>query len=346
MIFMLTALLLTVLIFSRVDANGDKLSLRRRELSSRNLQKLTRLELYNAKTDKKISDLIDGQVIDIQSIAGLTSPSFNINAVVQGSVSSVTFGYNNTFRTDRASPYAFCGDTASNFKICQELGYGSHTITVTTSPASTTTTITFRIINTAIPMSPPVPTSVNAPVPTPVKVSLPTPIKAPIHAPVPVSVPSVFTSGVTGLRLMYTGVDPSVPVVNLTFNSINVVDLQVLSLPSAQFSIDAIVGTDTQSVIFSNGRIETAAPLAYCGNSGNTFYACGDLVLGANITVTVTAYSDKNGNGVVIGTRSVTINIVRTLPPAALTPPTVAPVRAPTRPPVPGCPVPRVRGTS
>jgi hypothetical protein len=142
---------------------------------------------------------------------------------------------------------------------------------------------------------------------------------------------------------MYTGVSPSAFVFNLTFNAVNVIDLAALNLPSGKFNIDVLVGPGVKSVTFSNGRTETSAPLAYCGNSGNNFYDCEDLMEGTNVTVTVTAYPEGGGLGNPIQTRSTTLQIIRPLPPVAPTPPTVAPVPAPVRPPTPGCPLPKVR---
>ena len=57
---------------------------------SRNLQlkTVTKLELVNAQTDKKIVDLFDGQIIYMQEITGLITPNFNINASTSGPVSS------------------------------------------------------------------------------------------------------------------------------------------------------------------------------------------------------------------------------------------------------------------
>jgi hypothetical protein len=73
---------------------------------------VTKLELINAKSDVKIFDLFDGQIINMQSIARLTALDFNINALVSGPVLSVKFGYNgnDNFRTERTAAYAFCGN--------------------------------------------------------------------------------------------------------------------------------------------------------------------------------------------------------------------------------------------
>ena len=92
---------------------------------------VTRLELINAKTDKKISDLFFGQYVNVSSIAGLTGPEFNINAVIDGPVDFVRFGYNENLRykTEGKAPYAFCGNTGRNFFNCTVLGYGTHFVT-------------------------------------------------------------------------------------------------------------------------------------------------------------------------------------------------------------------------
>jgi hypothetical protein len=196
-----------------------------------------------------------------------------------------------------------------------------------------------------VPVSAPVTAPVAVPVPVPIQapVPVPVPIKAPVLAPVPITTPQGTVSAIQTLRLMYTGVDPSVPVIDLVFDKVNVIDLRLLNLPSGKFNIDALIGPGVKSVAFSNGRIETSAPMAYCGNNGNAFYDCDDLIDGANVTVTVTAYPMSGGMGIPILTRSTTIQMIRPLPPVAPTPPTVAPVAAPIIPPVPGCPVPKVR---
>jgi hypothetical protein len=202
------------------------------------------------------------------------------------------------------------------------------------------------------PFNAPVTQPTQAPIRTPTKAPVKSPTKVPTKAPVPTSAvtvpvaapaPTAPSGPITELWLMYTGVDPSVRVLKLSSNAVNVVDLQLLSLPSAQFSIDALVASNVKSVIFSNGRVETAFPLAYCGNNGNNFYACPDLALGANVTITVTAYAKAYGIGQVLASRSTTVQIIQTPPPVAPSPPVAPPVLAPVVPPVPGCPLPKVR---
>ena len=109
-----------------LDNNRRSSQLRRRDVV------VTRLELINAKTDKKISDLFFGQYVNVSSIVGLTGPEFNINAVVDGSVDFVRFGYNSNLRykSEGSAPYAFCGNTGRrNFLNCTVLGYGTHFVT-------------------------------------------------------------------------------------------------------------------------------------------------------------------------------------------------------------------------
>jgi hypothetical protein len=86
---------------------------------------------------------------------------------------------------------------------------------------------------------------------------------------------------------------------------VNVVDLRFLALPDAKFSIDTLTALDSKLVVFSNGQCETAAPLAYCGNSGYMFNSCPNLVLGANITITATAFTEKYCGGFVLPSRHV-----------------------------------------
>jgi hypothetical protein len=305
-----------------VASNSDEktgTTLRHQTKKERKLQAniVTKLELINAKIDAKITDLVDGQIININNIFGSSSPELSVNAVVSGPVGSIRFGYNNTerFKSENALPYALCGDTAQkDFNACSVLGYGTHTVSatpITNGIIGPTKKVTFTISRT-----------INVPLPTPVKV--PTQIVTPIF---------------TGLRLIYTGVDPSVPVINLQFGKTNVIDLQKLNLPESSFNIETLVGPTVKSISYSNGQTETSKPLAYCGNDGTTFFTCGDLELGTTVTISVTAYSEQFGNGNVLGSRSTTIQIVRTLPPIAPSPPTHAPVVAP---PVQGCPIPKV----
>jgi hypothetical protein len=112
---------------------------------------VTKLELINAKTDKKVSDLFYGKYINVSSIKGMTFPDFNINAVVSGPVDFIRFGYNQNkrYHSEGSAPYAFCGNVGmKNFNSCSELGYGSHYVTatpITNRTAGPTVAVTFTI---------------------------------------------------------------------------------------------------------------------------------------------------------------------------------------------------------
>jgi hypothetical protein len=235
---------------------------------------------------------------------------------------------------------AYCKNAGTKFNTCTDLVLGAN-VTITMKAYSQINGIgtllasqsaTIQIIKSTPPI---VPT-----VQPPVAPSFPVAIPAPVIVPAPVSAP--VGEAITGLRLMYTGVNPSVAVMSLTFDTVNVADLLLLALPSAQFNIDVLAASNVKSISFSNNRIESAAPFSYCGDSGGNFYSCDNLILGANVTITFTAYAAQYGQGAFLGSRSTTIQIIRTTPPVAPTPPTPAPVASPVIPPVPGCQLPGV----
>jgi hypothetical protein len=93
--------------------------------------KVTALELIDSKTDTKILNLVNGTVVDIKKIQGMTSPTFNLRASVgdDGVVQSVKFGYNRiaTHRIDNSTaPFTFCSAVGTDYKRCRRLGYGIH----------------------------------------------------------------------------------------------------------------------------------------------------------------------------------------------------------------------------
>lgn len=301
--------------------NESNAVLRRRDTTDeRNLQTtdgvVTKLVLINARTNTPITDLVNGQIIKFATLFGSSAPELNINAIVSGSISSVRFGFDNNprFRNEAAAPYAFCGDTQRKFDVCPQLGYGTYTVTatpITNLVKGVPMKVTFTIVGNSAPALPPV----NVPEPN-----------------------------FTGLRLMYTNSYPTVFVMNLQFGALNVIDLQKLNLQADDFNIEALVGSNVKSVLFSNGHGETSKPLAYCGNFGDNFHTCEDLKLGTAMKISITAYSETYQRGTVIATRETTIQIVRSSSPIA---PVAAPVRVPvpvTPPiaPVPGCPLPKV----
>jgi hypothetical protein len=151
----------------------------------RNLQgvvALSGLDLIDSVTEKRIMTLTNNQVIVVDQIPGMTTPSFNINATFVGTaVKSVVFGYGaTTFRTDNFAPFSFCGNTGPLYNTCSLLGLGTHVVTATPysfqggagivgSPA----TVTFTVVATA-----PIP----APKPPTLAPIAPTPVAAPATA--------------------------------------------------------------------------------------------------------------------------------------------------------------------
>ena len=244
--------------------------------SLRRLQSLgnvVRFELFNGITQKRIRDIYNKVVIDMSTISGMTEPSFNIRAVLSGGAAVVVFDYQTTlkFHTDVASPYTLCPNAT-----CTALSYGMHTVRATTysSTSLQTSGKKFSISFEIRRSSPPI---------------LP----------------------VTGLHLIDTNVSPNKVVMGLKLGATNVVDLGKLGLSYARFNIQAITSNVTQSVKFSNGVVETSKPLAYCGNSGDTFFVCNDLVVGVTKNITVTGYSQSGATGIPYTLQWAVIQIVK-----------------------------------
>jgi PKD repeat protein len=76
---------------------------------------VTRLELWNADSDKKIQDLVAGQTIDLAKL-----PTRNLTVVAQTSSStqSVRFAYNGNanYMNDNSVPYAMFGESSSDLR--------------------------------------------------------------------------------------------------------------------------------------------------------------------------------------------------------------------------------------
>lgn len=96
--------------------------------------KVIRFELFDSKTDQKISNLHDGMVISLQSL-GLKQPRFNIKAVLDDDDDSVrvTFDVNaiENYKTSRQEPHFMCGSFRGGPKKCWDLQIGTHVITAT-----------------------------------------------------------------------------------------------------------------------------------------------------------------------------------------------------------------------
>jgi hypothetical protein len=118
---------------------------------------LTGLDLIDSNTEKRIVTLTNKQVIVVNQIPGMATPSFNINATIVGSgVKSVVFGYGSTtkYRTDNSAPFSFCGNNGPLYDTCTLLGLGTHVVTATpyssAGKAGTPLKVTFSIVASAL----------------------------------------------------------------------------------------------------------------------------------------------------------------------------------------------------
>jgi hypothetical protein len=258
---------------------------------------VVKLELINGLTGSKIRDLKNGTIIDMATIRGMIEPAFNVRAILSSGAPLVIFDFqsNKNYRYDDSNPYTLCAAAA-----CPELTYGTYEIGATSYNSTTLQTA-------------------KAGNPFSVKFEI---RKAPILP-------------VTSLQLINTGVVPNKVVMNLTFNAINVIDLQKLRLSAAKFNINAVVNNTVKSVKFSNGWVEGVLPLAYCGNVGVVFNTCDDLTVKANMNISVIGYPLSGQKGTPYPLQWARIQIVQG---TVLTPAPPAPVRAPT----PTAPIPKL----
>jgi hypothetical protein len=166
-----------------------------RHEAHRNLATAT-LQLYNAKTDTKIADLVNGTVIALSDIPGMTTPSFNIVASYSGRVKSVKFGFNSNtkYHVENTAPFAFCGNNKQDYFSCPVLGLGTHTVTAALygrkaarGRAQGSTKVSFTIVasKNPVPMAPQLPAPQNVPIAAPptVPASPQAPQNVPIAAP-------------------------------------------------------------------------------------------------------------------------------------------------------------------
>jgi hypothetical protein len=137
-------------------------------------------ELINAITNTKITDLVDGTVVYLSDIAGMTTPAFNVKAVTNGDgrTRSMKFGIDDkpSFRIENAGPYALCANKGADYFACDisVLGLGNHTVTATPyrfrrgrGRAGTPTKVSFAILarrGTTAPMRAPAPTLFDPPI--------------------------------------------------------------------------------------------------------------------------------------------------------------------------------------
>ena len=168
---------------------------------------ITGFKLIYAPTNEAVLDLENNAIVSLQDL-GLPIASFNVMVdTAEGIVKSVNFQQNG--RTERAQPFAYCGDNGGNYFACDEFVVGStNTVTATAftkeGTALNDVTVSFSII--AGPLSgpeikvvAPVSTSTKAPTAAPVTTRSPTaaPTKSPTASPLtesPTAAPVTMTA--------------------------------------------------------------------------------------------------------------------------------------------------------
>jgi hypothetical protein len=148
------------------------------------------------------------------------------------------------------------------------------------------------------------PTLVLIPPTTPV--SVPTIESSPIRdSPLVIPAPSPVTRQLQGpvgsvTKLCLINADTNLAI--STYDPlVGKVAIDLDTLPTANFSIEAITGGTVSSLIwFYSGalRLESTPPWSFCGNNGPDFYACSRLKNGFNSTITAIPYAGKNATGV------------------------------------------------
>jgi len=142
----------------------------------------------DAETDADLAVLSQSETTIVNAIS--SSKTFNVRVEgVQGvDVTGVNFeGGNN----EGKAPFAYCGDSGGNYKVCADIVEGQNTVTSTakiTGKVDLTTSITFILVTsgTPAPMSSPAPTAApvtEAPVAPPPTAPLPPPTPTPIAPP-------------------------------------------------------------------------------------------------------------------------------------------------------------------
>jgi hypothetical protein len=251
---------------------------RRRGLQGLAVGALSGLDLIDTATGTKVALLYNGQEIPVDAE---TSKLYTVNATFVGNVQSVRFEHQTSpslkfaVTVENGAPFVMCGNRGSVYVPCRSLGsLGMHTIVATPYSARNEGGVRGKSFMVSFTM---------------------------------------VAIGISRLELMYTGstAAPARMVQTLAFDSINVVDLKTLNLPMTAFSIQAVrTGTTVQSVQFSNGQRKTGLPWAYCGNEGQMYKTCNNLVVGANVSISVTPFPLQFQQGVPFPARSTTVRII------------------------------------
>jgi hypothetical protein len=164
------------------------------------------LELVDTRNNERMGLLRNGQVIVVSSTSGMSTPSFNINAITAGGgIGSVVFGHgrNPRVRRETKAPWTLCGNRGPVFFTCPTLGVGTHTVTATpyaskrgVGRSGKALTVTFSIVQSLTPTRHPTKSPLSADAPTiPVAFSISPVVSSTIPAVSPASPVVVVPSG-------------------------------------------------------------------------------------------------------------------------------------------------------
>jgi hypothetical protein len=318
----------------------------RSPVRQRHLQasQITSLTLVNSISDNALFPLVNGTVVAMNTIAGMSAPSFNINVTYTGKdIDSVKIGYNgigNVF-VSNGPWFSFClVEGTRNFLKCDRLGLGKHTVTATAYSSKNAggrvvglpLTVTFSVVESLV-------------VPTKAPVKAPT--KAPVKAPtkVPAMAPAVSTAAPTAnlttvlqgcyLRNLGTGVE----------TRLTGLDSYPLNSANLAYSIRCnVIGNETDFIKFlydGKEHDEFGEPRWLDGDTN-----AGEYIVPVDYLATCGAKSilvQGNSWSRVLFEQNFTLAAICSGP--IITPaPVAAPIpRAPTPPTHPSCSFPRVR---
>ncbi|QOV88005.1 PKD domain-containing protein [Humisphaera borealis] len=246
------------------------------------------VQLANAATDQTISAMTDGMTID----TGVVGTALSITAQPAGKAGSVVFKLDGkTVSTETYAPYSIAGDANGNLNAWTPTT-GKHTLQVQQFAAANgkgtlqgQRTVAFTVVS-----------SQGS------------------------GIPSSGSGGNIKLDLINARTDKAV------FELTGSTTIDIAKVGN-QLSVEAIPPAGSQSVVFKlDGktlRTESAAPFAIGGDNGRRdFYSW--TPSGGQHTLEAIAYGKINAQGVIVGRKSVTVNVVNggvTSPPASPPPP-------------------------
>jgi Malectin domain len=174
--------------------------------------RVTGVQLVRAPTGTVVSDLVNGTIVYLGTVAGAPPAALTVAAMTDTTskrrIKSLVFDWNTKvrYRAETTAPYTLCG--GKSYAACTDLRAGVHTVTATPNGG-----VPFRVTFTLVDGNPPTPspirTSPKAPTKAPLRnpvIRAPTkvpvkataaPTKAPVKAVAPTPVPSLPTSPLT-----------------------------------------------------------------------------------------------------------------------------------------------------